>query len=143
MRTLLFVCMLSGMLFAMNAQQAAKVLGVENSYDQAIQKAKHEKKILVMVVVKEHCRWCEKLVNTTLKEPRVQKRLQDFVTVVVDKDAAYPADFREDFFPSIFYVDYSTEKSIYENVGYIGAKCFLNDLDGVEKTYASLYAGGK
>ncbi len=143
MRALLFVCMLSGMLFAMNAQQAAKMLGVGNSYDQAIQKAKHEKKILVMVVVKEHCRWCEKLVNTTLKEPRVEKRLQDFITVVVDKDAAYPADFKEDFFPSVFYVDYNTEKSIYENVGYIGAKCFLNDLDGVEKTYESLYAGGK
>ena len=143
MRALLFVCMLSGMLFAMNAQQAAKVLGVENRYDQAIQKAKRQKKILVMVVVKEHCRWCEKLVNTTLKEARVQKQLQDFVTVVVDKDAPYPADFKEDFFPSIFYVDYNTEKSIYENVGYIGAKCFLNDLDGVEKTYASLYRDGQ
>jgi len=135
--------MLSGMLFAMNAQQAAKALGVENRYDQAIQKAKRDKKIVVMVVVKEHCRWCEKLVNTTLKDPRVQKHLQDFVTVVVDKDAPYPSDFRENFFPSVFYIDYSTEKSIYENVGYIGAKHFLNDLESVKKTYEGLYSSGK
>lgn len=143
MRTLLFVCMLSGMLFAMNAQQAAKALGVENRYDQAIQKAKHEKKILVMVVVKEHCRWCEKLVHKTLKDIKVKKRLQDFVLVIVDKDAPYPDDFKEDFYPSIFYIDYNTEKSIFENVGYIGVKCFLHDMDGVEKTYASLYRDGQ
>jgi len=139
MRTLLFVWMLSGMLFAMNAKSAAEQLGVESRYVSALKKAQLEKKIMVMVVVKEHCRWCEKLVNRTLQEARVKARLKDFVTVIVDKDDAYPADFKEDFFPSIFYIDYATQKSIYENVGYIGAKCFLNDLEGVEKTYASLY----
>ncbi len=85
--------------------------------------------MLVMVIVKENCRWCEKLVNKTLSEETVKKKLENYITVIVDKDDDFPSAFKENFFPSIFYIDYDTEKSVYSNVGYIGKPCFLNDLN--------------
>ena len=115
---------------ATDAIEAAKKLGAENNYATAISKAKSEKKLLVMVVVKENCRWCEKLINKTLSEETVKSKLENYITLIVDKNDDFPSDFKENFFPSIFYIDYSTEKSVYSNVGFVGKPCFLNDLNG-------------
>jgi hypothetical protein len=117
-------------LMATDALEAAKKLGAENSYATAISKAKKEKKLLVMVIVKENCRWCEKLIDKTLSEETVKKKLENYITLIVDKDDDFPSDFKENFFPSIFYIDYSTQKSVYSNVGFVGKPCFLNDLNG-------------
>ena len=126
-------------LMATDAIEAAKKLGAENNYATAISKAKSEKKILVMVIVKENCRWCEKLINKTLSEETVKKKLENYITVIVDKDDKFPSIFTEDFFPSIFYIDYATQKSVYSNVGYVGTRCLLNDLNSSEEIRKSLY----
>ena len=122
------------------AREEAAFIGAQTNFDAALAKAKARKKMLVMVVVKEHCRWCEKLVKKTMADPKVMEVLKrDFITLVIDRYDRYPKVFREDFFPSIFYIDYATGQSVYENVGYVGKKCFLNDLDGAQKMRASLY----
>jgi thioredoxin-related protein len=120
-------------LWATNAVEAARKLGVEKAYDQAVEKARKEDRILVMVVVKEHCRWCEKIVNRTLSNPTVRKELENSVTVIVDKDAPFPSDFKADFFPSVFYIDAQSGKSVYENVGYVDAKNFVKDLHDAQR----------
>ncbi len=132
---MLLVCTL----FATNAKEAAKELGVENDYATAMAKAKSEKKMLVLVIVKENCRWCDKLLTRTFTDPEVKDELKNYVTVVIDRNGEFPDEFRENFFPSMFYIDYSSEKSVYENVGYIGKKCFLNDLRESLKTRNELY----
>ena len=124
--TLLLTCGL----MASEAIEAAKKLGAENNYAAAISKAEKEKKMLVMVVVKENCRWCDKLINNTLSEETVKNKLENYITLIVDKDDDFPSEFKENFFPSIFYIDYSTQKSVYSNVGFVGKPCFLNDLNG-------------
>jgi len=139
MKLLFFSLLFAVSLFATNAEEAAKKLGVESHYDTALAKAQKENKMLVMVVVKENCRWCDKIVNRTLSDDQVKKELENYVTLIIDKDAAFPADFRENFFPSVFYIDEKTEKSVYENVGYVGTKCFLNDLHDAQKTKNTLY----
>jgi thioredoxin-related protein len=123
-------------LFATNAVEAAKDLGVEKAYTQALEKARKEDKIVVMVVVKENCRWCDKIVKQTLSDETVHNELKKFVTVIVDKDAPFPSDFKAGFFPSIFYIDHKTQKSIYENVGYVDTKSFLNDLHDAQRIRA-------
>jgi len=128
-----------GLLFATDAKEAAAKLGAENNFAAAVKKAEAQKKMLIMVVVKKGCRWCDKLVNNTLEEPEVKKALDGYVTLIVDKDDSYPDDFKENFFPSIFYIDYDSKKSVYENVGYVGKKCFLNDLKESLKTRDALY----
>ncbi len=117
-------------LMAIDAIDAAKKLGAENNYATAISKAEKEKKLLVMVVVKKDCRWCDKLIDKTLSEETVKSKLENYITLIVDKDDEFPSDFKENFFPSIFYIDYSTQKSVYSNVGFVGKPCFLNDLNG-------------
>ena len=129
MKAFLMTLLLSYALMASNALEEAKKLGVESNYAIAFTKAKKEKKMLVMVIVKENCRWCEKLVNKTLSEETVKKKLENYITVIVDRNADFPSAFKENFFPSIFYIDYETEKSVYSNVGFVGKPCFLNDLN--------------
>jgi hypothetical protein len=139
MKIFLMTFILSYTLMASNALEEAKKLGVESDYATAIAKAQKEKKMLVMVIVKENCRWCEKLVNKTLSEETVKKKLENYITVIVDKDDKFPSIFTEDFFPSIFYIDYATQKSVYSNVGFVGKPCFLNDLNGSLEIRNSLY----
>jgi len=139
MKAFLMTLLLSYALMASNALDEAKQLGVESDYAIALAKAKKEKKILVMVIVKENCRWCEKLINKTLSEEGVKKELENYITVIVDKDAKYPSQFTENFFPSIFYIDYTTQRSIYSNVGYVGKKCFLNDLHDASGIHSELF----
>jgi len=139
MKLFFMILLLTYGLMATDAMEAAKKLGVENNYAIAIDKAKNEKKMLVMVIVKENCRWCEKLINKTFSEETVKKKLENYITVIVDKDAKFPSIFTEDFFPSIFYIDYSTQKSVYSNIGYVGTKCLLNDLNSSEEIRKSLY----
>lgn len=140
MKLFLLSLMLTYGLIATDAMDAAKKLGAENNYAEAIAKAQKEKKMLVMVIVKKNCRWCDKIVNQTLSDERVKKILEkDFITLIVDRNARFPSEFRENFFPSVFYIDYTTQKSVYENVGFVGTKCFLNDLAGALKTRNALY----
>jgi len=126
-------------LIATDAIEAAKKLGAENNYATAISKAKSEKKLLVMVVVKENCRWCDKLINNTLSEETVKNKLENYITLIVDKNDDFPSDFKENFFPSIFYIDYNTQKSVYSNVGFVGKPCFLNDLNDSLEIHNDLY----
>ena len=139
MKLFLMIFMLTYGLIASSALDEAKQLGVESDYATAIAKAQKEKKILVMVIVKENCRWCEKLVKNTLSEEGVQKELENYITVIVNKDDKYPNQFIENFFPSIFYIDYTTQKSVYSNVGYVGRKCFLNDLHDAFRIHKELF----
>jgi thioredoxin-related protein len=133
--SILFACTL----FATNAKEAAKELGVESNYAAAMEKAKAEKKMLVMVIVKENCRWCDKFMTRTLSDPEVKDELKHYVILIIDRNDQFPDAFKENFFPSMFYIDYSSQKSVYENVGYIGKKCFLNDLRESLKTRNELY----
>jgi len=130
MKLFFMILLLTCGLMASDAIEAAKKLGAENNYATAISKAEKEKKLLVMVVVKKDCSWCDKLIDKTLSEETVKSKLENYITLIVDKDDEFPSDFKENFFPSIFYIDYSTQKSVYSNVGFVGKPCFLNDLNG-------------
>jgi len=140
MRGVIVWFLLGCTLMAAGAAEAAQKLGVLHRYDEALSRAKQEKKLLVMVVVKEGCRWCDKLVDRTLSDAKVRRRLEKHATVlIVDRDDPFPKAFHESFYPSIFYIDPVTVKSVYENIGYVGSKCFLNDLESAMQTYRTLY----
>ena len=134
MRRFLLLILFTYSLFAGNAKEEAALLGAENDFAAAMQKVKKEKKMLVMVIVKKNCHWCQKLIETTLSDREVKERLQNDVLLIVDKNDAYPDRFKVTLFPSIFYIDGSSQKSVYENVGYIDKTSFLSDLkDAYEK----------
>ena len=139
MKTILCILLLASGLFASNAQTEAKKIDAETDYATAIAKAQKENKILVMVIVQEHCRWCERLIDRTFSDARVKKELENYVTLVVDDDGNYPNIFREDLFPVIFYIDPKSQKSIYTHVGYMEVASFLDSLIEASETREFLF----
>jgi thioredoxin-related protein len=131
--------LLSSGLFASNALTEAKKIGAQTNYATAISKAQKENKILVMVIVHEHCRWCGRLIDRTLSEESVKKELKNYVTLIVDHDGTYPNVFKEDLFPAIFYIDAKSQKSIYTGVGYVDPEGFLRNLAEAKEAQEFLF----
>ena len=128
MKYIMMILALSLSLMAADAAKAAKELGVYNNYDIAIQKAKSENKLMVLVVVWDPCRACDKLVKKTLSNDMVKNRLKDQVTVILDYKDQMPKAFHIKMAPKIFYIDPKTEKSVWESMGAVSIETFMDDL---------------
>ena len=128
MKTLIMFIMLVCNLMAISAQDAAWVLDAQTDLTKALQKAKAENKIVLLVVVKDDCNWCEKMLYDTLKDKNIQENLANTVTVIVDINGKLPDAFKVRQTPAIFFIDAKKEKSIWENVGYIKKGAFLIDI---------------
>ena len=115
-------------LMAITAQDAAWVLDAQTDLTKAFQKARAENKMVLLVVVKDDCNWCEKMVYDTLKDKDIQDNLTNMVTVIVDVNKKLPDAFKVTQTPAIFFIDAKTKKSVLENVGYIKKGGFLIDI---------------
>ena len=128
MKTVMLFVLLVCNLMAITAQEAAWVLDAQTDLTKALQKAKAENKMVLLVVVKDDCNWCEMMIHDTLKDPNIQKKLADMVTVVVDINEKLPKDFKTKLTPAIFFIDAKSKKSVLKNVGYIKKGAFLIDI---------------
>jgi thioredoxin-related protein len=54
--------------------------------DTALEIAKKEHKVVMVMVEGEHCRWCKKMKGRTLSDDTVEKRLEKFVVVKVMRE---------------------------------------------------------
>ncbi len=115
-------------LMAISASEAAWVLDAQTDLTKALQKAKAENKMVLLVVVKDDCNWCEKMVHETLKDKDIQDNLSNMITVIVDINGKLPNDFKVTRTPSMFFIDAKKEKSVFENVGYVKKGAFLIDI---------------
>ncbi len=127
MKYMLMILALSLSLMAADATKSAKMLGVYNNYDTALQKAKSENKLMVLVVVWDPCRACDKLVNKTLSNAIVKNKLKDHVTVILDYKDKMPEAFHIKMAPKIFYINQKTEKSVWESMGAVSVETFIDD----------------
>jgi len=116
-------------LYGADATDAAKLLGYERDYTTAIAKAKKEHKMVLMVIVQDPCPYCDKLVHKTLVTPCVQRRMKNYVPLVVDKHDAFPKQFKPPFIPITYVVDPQSEEVSYEIVGALPFKDFIHDLE--------------
>jgi len=128
MKAVIMFVLLVCNLMAISAQDAAWVLNAQTDLTKALQKANAEKKMVLLVVVKDDCNWCEKMVHETLKDKDIQDNLSNTVTVIVDVNGKLPNDFKVTKTPAIFFIDAETKKSILENVGYVKKGAFLIDI---------------
>ena len=125
--TLLLFLVFSG--FAADALKSAALLGYETDYKVAIEKAKKEQKMVLMVIVQDPCPYCDKLVHKTLDTPCTQRRMKNYVPLIIDKHDAFPVQFKPPFIPISFIVDPVTEKTTYEIIGAIPYKEYIEDLE--------------
>ena len=115
-------------LFAITSVDAAFVLGFHEDYPTALAQANKEKKLLMLVIIKDPCRYSENMVYKTLSDPKVSEALKDFVSVIVDKDAILPSAFKIDLVPMIYFIDPKNEQGVGERMGYVSTEQFLADI---------------
>lgn len=128
MKKLMIFMLLVCNLMAISAQDAAWVLDAQTDLNKAFSKAKDENKMILLLVVKEDCSWCEKMVFATLKDKNIQKNLKNTITVIVDINDKLPSEFKARLAPTVFFIDPKSKKSVLEGVGYIEKGSFLMDI---------------
>ena len=86
MKQLLIIILLSFTLFGAHIDDFAKEMSFERDYKSALNKAKKENKVLMMVVSADYCPWCRKFEHKTLNSKLVKSKLDtEIVSLVVDK----------------------------------------------------------
>ena len=110
----------------------------ETDYDAALDKAKRNKKLVMVDMYTDWCGWCKKLDRDTYSNKTVQETLaKNFVTAKINpekskKNAALAKQFGTRGYPHIVFLDDSGKK-ISEISGYRPAKDFQEFLDAVLK----------
>jgi len=116
-------------LIAAVAEESAMLLDYETDYKTAIAKAKKEHKMVLMVIVQDPCPYCDKLVHKTLDTPCAQRRMKNYVPLIVDKHGEFPKQFKPPFILMSYIVDPNSEEVTFKIVGSISVKEYLHDLD--------------
>lgn len=115
-------------LVAVSSVDAAFVLGFHEDYPTALAQANKDKKLLMLVIIKDPCVYSENMVYKTLSDPKVAEALKDFVSVIVDKQSILPSAFKIDLVPMIYFIDPKNEQGIGERMGYVSTEQFLDDI---------------
>jgi len=81
------------------------------NYNEAFQIAKKEKKVVFILFTTDYCRWCTKLRETTLRNNKIIKNLNnDFIVLLLDKNhSQYPKSYKIKSVPSIYLTDKNEE----------------------------------
>ncbi|WP_457744991.1 thioredoxin family protein [Sulfurimonas sp.] len=133
MRFFILFLLLCFTLYADAATEAAVKLHYINSYTQALQSAKKENKIVMLLIVEDGCHWCKKFERTTLSNKKVIKKIDNFVKVVVGKYDDIPAKYESHFFPMVYFIDSATEKILATSYGYRTKELFFEDIQKINR----------
>jgi thioredoxin-related protein len=119
MKTLLLSLLLISNLLAITAKDYAPTLNALTNMSDAYTKAKSDKKSMILVIViKDGCHWCEKMVENTMQDKAVKDALSDTVVVLTDFDSELSKTYKADLTPSLYFIDAKTKESVYKQVGY-------------------------
>ena len=106
----------------------------EKDLDSAFKKAKEEKKLLIVMAVSDNCQWCEKMKKNTFSNPKVAKKLKNYVLVMADRETPSEREQLHPFkhVPVTFFMTHEKE-TIDELEGYFHPEDFLEYLTDFEK----------
>ena len=126
MKTLLLSLLLVSNLLAITSKEYAPKINALTDMNAAFKKAKVEKKsMILLLVIKDGCHWCEKMVEETMQDKTVKEALNDTVIVITDYNSDLSKAFKAEQTPSLYFIDTKTKKSVYEQVGYEKAGSFM------------------
>jgi thioredoxin-related protein len=101
-----------------------------DTYEQALVKAKKESKPLLVLITSEQCRWCRKFEATTLQDGDVIAKVNSkFVAVHVTRDkSVYPKNLSAKMVPMNYFLD-NNGSVIYSMPGYWPVEDYQSILD--------------
>lgn len=134
MKYILFLLFLVSLSFASSAE-FIKEMKYETLYETALQKAKNENKILMMVATSQSCPWCRKLERQTLKKDEINSVIQSkFIPLSVDQDLKnFPSIFEVKVVPTIYFINPKDESVISKVLGYKNKKEFAEIISEVKE----------
>ena len=86
----------------------------------ALETAAKERKLLMLLIVQDHCPWCQKFAFKVLKTPEISKAVQkNFCPLLVNKDKlTLPKKYHIHSTPTIYFINPSEEEEVWMSVGY-------------------------
>jgi len=134
MKYILFLLFLVSLSFASSAE-FIKEMKYETLYETALQKAKNENKILMMVATSQSCPWCRKLERQTLKKDEINSVIQSkFIPLSINQDLKnFPSKFEVKVVPTIYFINPKDESVISKVLGYKNKKEFAEIISEVKE----------
>lgn len=107
----------------------------ETDMDHAFERAKKEHKNVIVMIEDTRCKWCKKMKIGALSDESVQKKLQSYILLKVQRSDKETAKRIVDFtgaIPSFYFME--PDQEIYESiVGYFTIEDFLSYLIEIEE----------
>lgn len=139
MRYFILLSAVLSFLYSAQIDEFAKGVNYHRSYTAALEIAKKEHKMVMLLVVADYCPWCKKFERKILENPEVKEVVsRDFIPVAIDKKTdmgSYPKEFAAGLIPAVFFIDPKTQKSIYEVVAYRKKDEYLLNLSEALKIF--------
>lgn len=109
----------------------AHTMKYQTNYDEAIKKAKKEKKPVMLVLSSSTCPWCRKMENQTLKNETINKQVQEnFIPLALDKDTdSYPKEFTPQYIPTVLFINPNTGDYFDQSIGFKPVAKFQESLE--------------
>jgi len=126
----IIVLMISLSVFSLYAAQ----LNWADSYEDAVLKAKQDKKNIMLLITTNSCRWCRKLESETLIDKDVVQRLNKYyISLHVTRgEDNYPRHLEAPGVPTTYFLDVKGKPIIKKVRGYWNAEDYLSFLDDVD-----------
>jgi len=128
MRFLLLSLFLTTLAFGQSYKQFAKEYKYETSYAKALQRAKLEKKDILMIQITNYCPWCRKLEKRVLAKKKVNMLIhKNYIPLIVNREEkTLDKRFDTPIVPVTSIIDYRDDTKFIAKVGYRSKEDFLH-----------------
>lgn len=98
----------------------ASEMKYETSYEEAVKKSKKVRKNIMLVLVSNYCPWCRKFEQRVLLKNEVNALIQkNYIPLIINREkGSFPKEFDTGFTPIVHFIDYKTQKSYKNVIGY-------------------------
>lgn len=133
MKLLLLALVLLSYLHGAKIDEFATKANYHRDYQTALEIAKKENKMIMLLVVTDYCPWCKKFEKKTLLHSSIKKIIdKNFIPVVIDKlkeKGTFPKEYASPLIPAVFFIDPTSQKAVHETLAYMTKTEYKENLD--------------
>ena len=133
MKYLLVLLTMFSLAYSAQIDKFASDVNYLRDYQEAVETAKEQNKMVMLVLVGDYCPWCKKFEKKTLKSEEVKELVdKNFIAVVIDKykdKGKYPKEYYAPLIPAVYFINPSTQKPILDTVAYMKKKEYIENME--------------